>query len=137
MAALKPWKEIVDREGLRVVGNTKVQLSHSNCSVAECNIGSFITDAYASAMIDEAEAGDWTYSPIALVGIGGIRTTLGKGNLTYGDLVSCVPFEDTLDTMDILGEHLVLVLEHAAAKSLSDDQFRGANMLQISGMKIC
>lgn len=135
VAALQPWKDIVDWEGLRVIGTTKVQLSRSNCGVAECNIGSFIADSFAFAMIDEAEDGDWTYSPIAIYAVGGIRTTLDQGELSYGDLVSLMPFENTLDTMDMLGEHLLLALEYSATKSWDEDRFSGANILQISGKK--
>lgn len=133
MEALKPWKEIVDREGLRVIGTTKVTLSRTNCSSAECNIGNFLADAYAHAMIEEAEAGDWTYSPIAIYAVGGIRTTLDKGALTYGDLVTTMPFENTLDTMDMRGEHLLMALEFSASLSWEEDRYDGANTLQISG----
>lgn len=68
-------------------------------------------------MVDQAETDDWTYSPISLVAVGGIRTNFGVGNLTYGDLVACIPFEDTLDSMDMLGEHLLLALEFGARNS--------------------
>lgn len=133
VAALQPWKDIVDREGLRVIGTTKVQLSRSRCNVAECNIGNLLSDAFVHKMIDEAEAGDWTYSPIAINAVGGIRSSLEVGNLTYGDLVSCIPFENTLDTMDMYGEHLLLALEYSASVSWDEDRFNGAVLLQISG----
>lgn len=133
MAALQPWKQIIDQEGMREVGISKVQLSRSACSVAECNMGSFIADAYAYAMLPDAEAGDWTYAPIVVFAVGGIRTTLEKGSLSYADLVAVVPFENTLDTMDMLGEHLLLALEYSATKSWDEDRFNGANVVQISG----
>lgn len=46
--AMKPWKEIIDKEGNVVIGSTKVLLDASNgaCSKGECNIGNFITSAF-------------------------------------------------------------------------------------------
>lgn len=133
IAALHPWKEIVDREGLRVIGSTKVPLARTNCTITECNIGDFVADAFVFAMIDEVESDDWTYWPIAVIASGGIRTSLAKGNLTYADLVTCVPFKDTLDTIDILGEHLLSALEFSATKATDEDRY---NILQISGEQI-
>lgn len=131
---MQPWKEIVDREGLSIIGSTKVQLSRSDCRVAECNIGSFFADAFVFSMIAETDAGDWTYSPIALILVTEIRATLAVGDLTYDDLVNALPFVTMLDTMDLLGEHLLLALEHSVSRSREADYFEAANALQFSGL---
>lgn len=46
--ALKPWRQIIDAEGSRVIGSTKVLLDSSNsaCRKGECNIGNVIADAF-------------------------------------------------------------------------------------------
>ena len=46
--ALKPWKEIIDAEGSKVIGSTKVFLDSSNsaCRKGDCNIGNFIANAF-------------------------------------------------------------------------------------------
>jgi 5'-nucleotidase len=46
--AMKPWKEIIDAEGSKVIGSTKVLLDYSNsaCRKGECNIGNLITNAF-------------------------------------------------------------------------------------------
>lgn len=124
---------MIDKEGLRVVGSTKVSLSRSNCNVDECNMGNFLSDAYANSMIKEAEAGDWTYAPIVLTAVGGIRTTLGAGQITYADLVSTIPFENTVDSVELRGDLLLKVLEYSATKSWSEDSFSGAHLVQVSG----
>jgi len=45
---MKPWKEIIDAEGRKVIGSTAVFLdsSSSACRMGECNIGNLITNAY-------------------------------------------------------------------------------------------
>lgn len=136
-AALLPWKSVVDEEGARVIGSSLVPLLKSGCNVGECNLGSFMADAYAHAWLDRMpDNGSWSYAPIAMHAVGGIRTTLGSGVLTYADLVSTAPFENTVDTVELRGDHLVEVLEYAATKSWDADRFNGAHVVQVSGMRL-
>jgi len=46
--AMKPWKEIIDAEGKKVIGSTAVFLDSSNsaCRMGECNMGNLITNAF-------------------------------------------------------------------------------------------
>jgi 2',3'-cyclic-nucleotide 2'-phosphodiesterase (5'-nucleotidase family) len=47
---MEPWRaELVEQQN-RVVGTTKVSLSTFGCNSNECNIGSFITDAFVDAV---------------------------------------------------------------------------------------
>lgn len=78
---LQPWKELIDKDGTREVGVAKIPLQKSNCGSQECNLGSFVADAYVHAFIDLAGPDEWTYSSIALVNVGGIRTTLNAGSI--------------------------------------------------------
>lgn len=76
---LQPWKEIVDKEGRRPLGTTKVRLAKVDCSI-ECNIGNLITDAAVDYYINHASTGEWTRASIALTNEGGIRTSLSPGS---------------------------------------------------------
>lgn len=76
---LQPWKEIIDVEANRIVGVSKVTLQKSGCNYQECNLGSFITDSYVHNYVTDAEPGEWTYAAIAIMNVGGIRTTLTAG----------------------------------------------------------
>lgn len=79
---IKPWKELVDKEGVRVLGTSKVPLSRTDCS-AECNIGNLITDAAVHYYIDHAQEGEWTRASIAFTNNGGIRTSLSAGSKDF------------------------------------------------------
>jgi 5'-nucleotidase len=48
--AMKPWKEIIDAEGSKVIGSTAVLLDSANgaCRKGECNIGNFIANAFVN-----------------------------------------------------------------------------------------
>lgn len=82
---LLPWKEEVDKLALQNVGTTKVHLTKFNCNYEECNMGNIIADSFVDAFVDLAEEGQWTYSTIAVINVGSIRTTLDKGGMLCTD----------------------------------------------------
>lgn len=81
MQAIRPWKEEIDRAGLRKVGTALYPLQKYQCSSDECNLGNFVADAfvyyYATKVPHESD--EWTSASVALVQAGGIRTALDKG----------------------------------------------------------
>lgn len=56
-----------------------------------------------------------------------------KSALTYSDLVTATPFENTVDSFDLSGKVLREVLEHSVSASWDDDKFNGKYMIQIAG----
>lgn len=54
-------------------------------------------------------------------------------DINYGDLVATIPFENTLDTMELRGDYLLQALEYSVTKSWDEDRFNPANMLVFSG----
>lgn len=57
-------------------------------------------------------------------------------DLTFGDLVTVLPFGNTIDTLELRGKHLIETLEYAVSKSYDEDRFNGAYMLQMSGLRV-
>lgn len=47
-----------------------------------------------------------------------------------------LPFENNLVCVELRGDYLLGVLEYAVEKSWDEDKFNGANMLQVSGLKV-
>ncbi|XP_026472187.1 apyrase [Ctenocephalides felis] len=137
---LKPWAESVHEAGSELLGVTRVPLKRDICGIGECNIGSFVTDAYVHGVLvsDDfpAENGTWTYAAISFINAGGIRADIPAGNITYNDLVTAQPFENTLDTMELQGKHLMEAIEHAVSVSWSDKEFVARHMLQVSGLRV-
>jgi 5'-nucleotidase len=134
---MEPWHAELEAEQNRIVGRSNVFLSTFGCSSDECNIGSLITDAFVDAYIDYARSlEDWTYATIAMTNVGGIRTSLNRGSLVFGDLVAAIPFENTLNIIDLKGDKLLEALEFGASESWEEDYFRGKAFLQHSGMKV-
>lgn len=64
-------------------------------------MGSLIADAYVHSQIKNAEENDaWTYASLAIINPGGVRGSLNRGELTFADLVTITPFENSLDTCE-------------------------------------
>lgn len=78
-----------------------------------------------------AESGDWTKAEISIINTGGIRTSLEKGKIYYGDAATVLPFEHDLIIFDIRGDKLLQVIE----SSVSEEDGTGL-LLHHSGMKV-
>ena len=48
----------------------------------------------------------WTYAAISCMNAGGVRNSIPEGTITYGDVATVQPFENTWDVVDILGSDL-------------------------------
>ncbi|KAF7997584.1 hypothetical protein HCN44_006155 [Aphidius gifuensis] len=128
---------LIDIEA-KVVGNSLVLLDgdSKNCRVKECNFGNLITDA----MIDYAHrqfnlTGKWKQPSVAFVGGGNIRGSIDQHpsyNITMGELLSVLPFDDPVILIDVPGKILFDVLEWSVNKG---NQSSGA-FLQLSGIKV-
>lgn len=131
---MAPWKAFVDAIGEREVGEIKTMLYQRDCAFGECNIGSFVTDAFVDYFVDhpdyKEDDGSWTYGTVSVTNAGGIRTTLAPGMITYDDLFTSLPFQNTIDTFEIQGVHLLEALEFSAAA------YSFYNFLQFSGMRV-
>ncbi|RZF38198.1 hypothetical protein LSTR_LSTR005559 [Laodelphax striatellus] len=124
---LKPWKITVDQKGNQKLGETKVDLSTREgvCYKEECNMGNFVTDAMVYSYINaEKNENEWTTAAIALINAGGMRSSIGRGNITYADVLTVMPFEGTIDGVLVKGDTLIKAIEHI---------FKSENFLQWSG----
>uniref|UniRef100_A0AAG5D3W3 Apyrase n=1 Tax=Anopheles atroparvus TaxID=41427 RepID=A0AAG5D3W3_ANOAO len=134
--ALLPWKVAVDEIGNRKIGATGVDLQKATCGYGECNLGSLIADSMVAAFVPRAETGQWTYAAVAVLAVGGIRVGLFRGDLAFKNLIEVLPFENALVCFDMRGDHLIELLEYSVEKSWDEDRFNGANMLQVSGLRV-
>ncbi|TVP71394.1 MAG: multifunctional 2',3'-cyclic-nucleotide 2'-phosphodiesterase/5'-nucleotidase/3'-nucleotidase [Rhodobacteraceae bacterium] len=79
--------------------------SRETCRAQECEMGNTVADA----MLMEVAAQDIR---IALANGGGLRASMGAGTVTLGDVLTVLPFQNTLYTVDVTGATLVAALEH-------------------------
>lgn len=108
----------VDLNGTQAGGkgtaeNTKADILFPNgvgLRLSETNLGDFSADAIlwqARKVLGEEKV------DLALTNGGGIRKTLGKGDITMLDLLAVYPFGNTVATIDVTGTELLEGLEAA------------------------
>lgn len=77
----------------------------------ETNLGDLITDAFRHAM--DAE--------IAFQNGGGIRNNLQAGDVTYGNIISVDPFDNTMCKLEVSGEKILEMLEKCTSTLPKED----------------
>ena len=87
----------------------------------ETNAGDLVCDAFR-----ELSSAD-----IAVNNGGGIRNTLKAGELTYGDIVSMLPFDNNLETVQVTGAGLQNMIEACVAALPA----KSGDFPQVSGMR--
>ncbi len=87
----------------------------------ETNSGDLVADAFLAL----------TDADFALTNGGGIRCGLSAGTLTYGDVISMLPYDNRISVVEITGKQLVKVLS-ACTSSLPQEN---GDFPQVSGLK--
>lgn len=107
-----------------VIGKTSVELD-ARASVVrrgETNLGNFLADVYRQAL----------GADIALVNSGSIRSDAkyGPGDLSKKDVLTILPFENTLVKARLTGAHVKRLLEHGVSVAGQED----GRFPQVSGL---
>ncbi|GJQ84628.1 hypothetical protein Trydic_g12658 [Trypoxylus dichotomus] len=142
LSLLEEFRPAISRYDRQVVGKSRSYLNGDSCRLKECSFGNALTDSfvdYVAAMYRSGSA-FWTGSaPIALVNGGSIRTSVNvtggarDGNVTAGDILGAVPFNQRLVTFDLRGSDLIATLELGAR---SDGETSRGEFLQVAGLKV-
>ncbi|MEG2150585.1 MAG: 5'-nucleotidase [Bacteroidaceae bacterium] len=104
---LAPYKEKVDSVMSPVIGINAINMSASR---PESLLSNLMAD-----MLRES-AGTLLNKPIdvGMVNVGGLRSGLSKGNITYGNIYEILPFENSLCIVSLTGASLSLLFENIA-----------------------
>ena len=94
------------------------------CRAKECEMGNLIADA----MVDRTKDQGVT---IAIQNGGGIRASIDQGVVTMGEVLTVLPFQNTLATFQISGADLVAGLE----SGLSQIEDGAGRFPQVAGLK--
>jgi 2',3'-cyclic-nucleotide 2'-phosphodiesterase (5'-nucleotidase family) len=102
--------EVVDSNGkpIRIIRRT------------ETNLGDLCADAYR----------DQSGADIAFVNGGGIRVSIEKGDITYGDIIAVHPFGNMLTVIEVSGQQILDALEWGA-KAVPGEN---GGFIQVSGL---
>lgn len=78
--------------------------SRETCRAKECEMGNLITDAILDRVKDQGVT-------IAIQNGGGIRASIDGGTVTMGEVLTVLPFQNTLATFQLTGKDIVASLE--------------------------
>ncbi|QFY61299.1 LysM peptidoglycan-binding domain-containing protein [Rhizobium grahamii] len=110
----------------KVIGSSEgpIQGDRTVCRVAECSMGNLVTDA----MLDRGKSQGMT---IAIQNGGGLRASIDGGDVTQGEVITVLPFQNTLATFQLAGADIRKALENG----LSQIEQGAGRFPQVSGLK--
>ncbi|WP_051353193.1 5'-nucleotidase C-terminal domain-containing protein [Thalassobacillus devorans] len=126
---LAPYAEQVEAVKNESIGATaEVYLNGEREFVRtqETNLGNLIADG----MLAKAKSVN-PETAIAVTNGGGIRTSIDTGDITVGEVLTVMPFGNSLSIMNLTGSEILEALEH----SVSQAPNTSGGFLQVAGMK--
>jgi 2',3'-cyclic-nucleotide 2'-phosphodiesterase (5'-nucleotidase family) len=115
------WAQQVEQAGGQVVGEAASPLTRAYGT--ESALGDLVTDGARAA-----DLGDGRSADIALYNDGGIRADLDAGPITYAELYSALPFENSLIGVDLSGALVKRMLEDGIGENGSEIQVSGLSL---------
>lgn len=79
------------------------------CRAMECSMGNLIADAMLDRVKDQGIV-------LAIQNGGGIRSSIDAGEITMGEVLTVLPFQNTLSTFEVSGEAIVAALENGVGQ---------------------
>lgn len=110
--------EVVAEVGAAIDGGRE------SCRTVECAMGNLVTDAMLDRVKDQGVT-------IALQNGGGLRASIDAGVVTKGDVLTVLPFQNTLSTFNITGAGIRAALENG----VSQVEEGAGRFLQVGGLK--
>lgn len=132
---LEKYRPGINAINVKIIGKSKVVLDGSDisCRSKECNFGNLVADAFA---LYKHSLAPTDVVPIGLQNGGGIRTTIepqDNGDITFGEILGALPFDNQLISMKLNGSDIIKTLEIGAR---SQGETSKGEFLQVSGLKV-
>ena len=83
--------------------------SRETCRAGECAMGNLVAEAMLDRVADQGVT-------IAITNGGGLRASIDAGPVTMGEVLTVLPFQNTLSTFEVTGEALVAALENGVSQ---------------------
>ncbi|SHF26208.1 5'-nucleotidase [Ruegeria intermedia] len=110
----------------RVVASASdaIEGSRDICRVQECEMGNLVADAMLARVADQGVQ-------IAIANSGGLRASIDAGDVTMGEVLTVLPFQNTLSTFEISGQGIIDALENGVSQV---EEVKG-RFPQVAGLK--
>ncbi|MCR6501198.1 5'-nucleotidase C-terminal domain-containing protein [Shinella sp. CPCC 101442] len=126
LARIKELSGPIEELKNKIVAESAAPIDGSRevCRTAECSMGNLVTDAILDRTKDQGIA-------IAITNGGGLRASIDGGPVSMGEVLSVLPFQNTVATFQLKGSDLVAALENG----LSQIEEGAGRFPQVSGLK--
>jgi 5'-nucleotidase len=120
--AAAPLEEIRNK----VVAATAVPIDgeRGSCRAGECTMGNLVADAMLDRVKEQGVQ-------IAIANGGGLRASIDAGDVTMGEVLTVLPFQNTLSTFETTGDVIIAALENGVSQ-IEDGAGR---FPQVAGLK--
>ena len=110
----------------KVIGSLGADIdgARENCRQKECAMGVLVADAMLERVKDQGVS-------IAIQNGGGLRASIKGGEVTMGDVLTVLPFQNTLATFELTGADVKAALENG----LSQVEETAGRFPQVAGLK--
>ncbi len=114
-----------------IVGHSAADLPGERGDVrgGEAALGNLVADAMLAATAAD-------HSQVALMNGGGIRVSLKAGDISRGDVLTVLPFGNSIITLDVKGTNLLAALENGVSQvSVDSPASGGGRFPQLAGLR--
>ncbi|MDP9836164.1 5'-nucleotidase [Neorhizobium huautlense] len=110
----------------KVVGSSEgiIDGDRVNCRAKECTMGNLLADAQLDRVKDQGIT-------LSIQNGGGLRASIDAGDVTMGEVLTVLPFQNTIATFQLKGSDVVAALENGVSQI---DEGAG-RFAQVAGMK--
>ena len=119
---LPPLEEI--RTKIVASSTAFIDGDRGSCRAVECQMGNLVADAMIARVSDQGVT-------IAIQNGGGLRASIESGEVSMGDVLSVLPFQNTLATMQLSGAGVIAALENGVSQA----EDGAGRFPQVSGLR--
>ena len=120
--AAKPLEEI--RNKIVASAAEAIEGDRAICRIQECAMGNLVADAMLDRVKDQGIT-------ISIANSGGIRASIDAGEVTMGEVLTVLPFQNTLSTFQVSGQTILDALENGVSQV---EEVKG-RFPQVAGLK--
>ncbi|WP_011582043.1 MULTISPECIES: 5'-nucleotidase C-terminal domain-containing protein [Chelativorans] len=126
LARVKELAGPIEELKAQVVSETSASIdgSRETCRARECQMGNLVTDAMLARTKDQGVQ-------FAITNGGGLRASIDAGEVTMGEVLEVLPFQNTLATFQLTGSDVIASLE----SGVSQIEEGAGRFPQVSGLR--
>ncbi|CAG8489140.1 9278_t:CDS:2 [Scutellospora calospora] len=127
---VKQWRKPFDEYAKTVIGSAADEFDQQSCQKSECTMGNLILDSFLWSIRKINKVN------VAFMNAGGIRAGLLKGNITRENVLTILPFGNSMVILDMNSKNITDMLESVTGRStniISGKQV--TSFIQVSGIR--